>query len=129
MLSAAAGVTVFLVLLLFAVQVLTNLYATSAVTAAAYDAARAVASFPDGANRAAAAASAEERAREVLGRFGDRVTFEWDVTGDRFVVLHVRADNHTARFAGLPLDAVSTVDRTVRARVECFRGADGACRR
>ena len=38
-----AGVLVFLVFLLFAVQLLFNLYATSAVTAAGLDAARVVA--------------------------------------------------------------------------------------
>lgn len=113
--------------MLFAVQVLTNLYATSAVTAAAYDAARAVAAAPDPGDRPAAAELAEARARDVLGRFGDRVRFDWDVSDDREVVLHVYADNHNAFFAGLALDGVSTIDRTVRARVECFRDEADAC--
>ena len=41
--GTVAGITVILVLLLFATQVLVDLYARSAVTAAAYDAARQVA--------------------------------------------------------------------------------------
>ena len=104
LLPAVAGVTVFLVLLLFAVQVLLGLYATSVVTGAAYDAARQVAA---GAEEPAA----EAHARSVMGRYGERVEFEWSVEGDD-VVLHVVGGD---------------VDRTVRARIECVRDEEGAC--
>lgn len=113
----------FLVLLLFCVQVLFNLYATSVVTAAAYDAARAVAHRG---GDEAAVGEAEAAARAVLGRYGDRVAFDWDLS-DRDVVLRVRAENRMFAFPGVTLDALQTVDRTVRARVECVRTEEGTC--
>lgn len=116
----------FLVLLLFAVQVLFNLYATSVVTAAAYDAARMVAAS-GGAPDADVTARAEAHARDVLGRYGEQVTFRWHID-DREVALDVAADNRNFFFRDLPLDAIQTVRRTVRARVECFREAE-SCRR
>lgn len=119
-----AGVTVFLVLLLFAVQVLLNLYATSVVTAAAFDAARDVASAG---GDAAAVPRAEAKARDVLGRYADAVAFEWTVPSGDDVVLHVHAENRMFTFAGLDLGALQTVDRTVRARIECFRSETNEC--
>jgi hypothetical protein len=109
------GVLAFLVLVLGATQVCLNLYATSAVTAAAYDAAR-LAAGADG-----DVAEAEAHARSVLGRFGDDVEFEWEVTDDR-VTLHVRAENPSVV---LPVVAQAVgfdvVDRTVTVRREAFR--------
>jgi hypothetical protein len=119
-----AGVTVFLVLLLFAVQVLLNLYATSVVTAAAFDAARDVAAAggdPAAVSRAAA------KARDVLGRYAREVAFEWTVPSGDDVVLHVHAQNRMFSLAGLRVDALQTVDRTVRARIECFRSEANSC--
>lgn len=121
-----AGVAVFLVLLLFAVQVLLNLYATSAVTAAAFDAARDVASAG---GDVASVAAAEAKARDVLGRYADRVSFDWtvpDADGDD-VVLHVRAENRLFSLPGLSISPLQVVDRTVRARIECVRSEEGAC--
>src|SRR5687768_13185417 len=77
LIGTLAGVTVFLALLLFAVQLLFNLYAASAVTAAAYDAARVVAGSDGG-----DLGRAEAHARQVLGRYADRVTFSWSLDGD-----------------------------------------------
>ena len=117
-LSAWFGLVVFLGLLLFAVQVLYNLYATSVVTSVAFDAARRVAAAEGGAT---AVGPAEAEARQALGRYGERVTFEWVVDGD-VVALRVRATNPSFL---LPAQAgpvvFGAVDRTVRVRVERFR--------
>ncbi len=110
----------FLGLLLFAVQALFNLYATSVVTAVAYDAARRVA-VADGGTASIGAAEAD--ARRALGRYGERVTFDWSGTDDgQVVVLSVHARNPTRLLPALagPL-AFDEIDRTVRVRVETFR--------
>ena len=90
--SSLVGVTVFLLLLLFAVQLTLNLYATSAVTSVAFDAARSVAAT-DG--DLSARNAAEAHARTVLDRFeedGGRLEFAWDVTRPDVVVLDVQLD-------------------------------------
>ena len=118
--SAWLGFVVFLGLLLFAVQALFNLYATSVVTAVAYDAARRVA-VADGGTASIGAAEAD--ARRALGRYGERVTFDWSGTDDgQVVVLSVHARNPTRLLPALagPL-AFDEIDRTVRVRVETFR--------
>src|SRR3954453_12283936 len=84
------GFSVFLVLLLFAVQVLFNLYATSVLTAVSFDAARRVAG---GGGGPAVIAAAEDQARAELGRYGTRVTFDWSATDADEIVLHVEASN------------------------------------
>ena len=110
------GVLVFLLLLLLAVQVIYNLYATSAVTAAAFDGARLAAGSdagPDG--RAEAAA----HVKAVLGRYGsERVAVSFQPDPDD-VVLRVVADNPSFLPLALrrPL-GFDTIDRTVRVRVE-----------
>lgn len=117
-----AGVLVVLTLLLFAVQVLLSLYATSTVTAAAFDAARLVAGGAAETDRAAAARDAEAHARRLLGRYGTRVRFDWSATTVDEVVLRVQASTPSlvpiAVRRPLRLD---TVDRTVRVRVERLR--------
>jgi hypothetical protein len=117
--SAWIGFVVFLGLLLFAVQSLLNLYATSVLTSVAYDAAREVAGMDGGSE---AVARAESRARELLGRFGERVTFDWSSTNEEDVVLRVRG---TVPRVLLPVQrgpvAFGEIDRTVRVRVERFR--------
>jgi hypothetical protein len=120
--SAWIGFLVFLGLLLFAVQVLFNLYATSVVTAVAYDAARRVAVADGG---IASAAEAEADARRALGRYGERVTFDWSASDGQVVVLSVRARNPTRLLPAMagPL-AFDEIDRTVRVRVETFETAD-----
>jgi hypothetical protein len=74
LLSTAAGVVVFLVFLMFAVQLLFGLYASSTVTAVANDAATRAAS-----GHAPSLAVIEAEARESLGRIGDGASFEWGV--------------------------------------------------
>ncbi len=114
------GVVAFLSFLLFAVQISYDLYATSAVTSAAFDAVRLVAGA-DAVDAAAIRDEAEASARRVLGRYGDRLAFQWHEDGDQ-VSLRVRANNPSFLPAALrrPL-GLDTVDRTVRARIERFR--------
>ena len=90
--GSLVGVTVVLVLLLFAVQLALNLYATSAVTSVAFDAARQVATSDGGPDSTAAA---EAHARGLLGRFeagGGTLRFDWTTTRDDVVVLRVVAE-------------------------------------
>jgi hypothetical protein len=115
------GVLVFLLSLLLAVQVLVDLYATSAVTAAAYDGARIVAGADGQADVRTARSEAERRIVTTLGRFGrDRVALTWkeDPSG-RDVVLNVRAENPSFLPAGLrrPM-GLDAVERTVHVRIE-----------
>lgn len=118
MISSIFGLFVVLVLLLLAVQVVYDLYATSAVTAAAYDAARVVAGADGGPG---ATAAAEDGARQALGRYGERLEFTWAI-GDDVVQLRVTARNPGFLPAAMrrPL-GVDAVDRTVRLRTERFR--------
>ncbi|MGZ4709009.1 MAG: hypothetical protein ACXWBN_09760 [Acidimicrobiales bacterium] len=117
---------VFLAFLLFAVQLLIDLYATSTATSAAFDGARLVAgsrtdhATPDSVARAQA--EAERRMRDELGELGDRVTFDW--TGSDGDVVAVRVQGPAPRFLlpglGGPL-GFDTIDRTARVRVEVAR--------
>lgn len=123
--GTVVGVFVFLALLLFAVQVLVGLHATTVVTAVAYDAAKVVAgadaASASGGGQAAAQARATADARRRLGRVGDGASFTWATAGDA-VVLTVRAPRPrvlpTALVGGVtPPDVV----RTVRVRIEAVR--------
>jgi Flp pilus assembly protein TadG len=126
LIGTAASVTVFLVLLLFAVQILVGLYGRSVVTSAAYDGARSVAGArvdhrdPDAV--AAAQATAVDRMRRQLGDVGSRATFDWSASDADTVVLRIQADNPRFSFPGFsgPL-ATDHIDRTVTARVEQVR--------
>lgn len=113
------GFSVFLGMLLFAVQVLFNLYAASVVTAVSYDAARRVASSEGSTSYRV---EAEAQARQSLGRYGDRVVFDWSGSSAEEVVLRVHAENPSfllPMMAG-PV-AFDELDRTIRIRVERFR--------
>ena len=117
--STWIGFCVFLVLLLFAVQVLFNLYAASVVTSVSFDAARRVAGSDGG---PASEAQAEDQARQELGRYAARVTFDWTATSDDEVVLHVQAHNpHVLLPVLAGPAALDRLDRTIRVRVERFR--------
>jgi Flp pilus assembly protein TadG len=120
MVGTTAGLLVFLVLLLFAVQAAVSLSARSLVTAAAYDAARDVAGYASQASRADARARAEQRLRDRLGEAGRTAVIEWLATEDPDVVrLHVSVQHPSLlpRAFGDPLGVTST-DRTVEVRVE-----------
>lgn len=123
LLSTVVGVFVFLLLLLVAVQVLYNLYATSAVTAATYDGAR-LAAGADAGGEPRARAEAEAHVRSVLGGYGrDRIELEWqDDPAGRDVVLTVVARNPSFLPSALraPL-GFDRIERTVRVRIEAVR--------
>jgi hypothetical protein len=120
--GAIGGVTVFFALLLVAVQLLFNLYATTVVTAVAFDAARVVAANDVVTDGDGGRAVAEASARRLLGRYARRVTFDWRQSDDDTVVLRVSADNPSfvirAWAGSLGFDHI---DRTVRVRVERVR--------
>lgn len=122
-LSAAFGLLVFLLLLLFAVQVVHGLYATSVVTGAAYDAARTVAGYDSAADRAAAAREAEAVLRERLpGYDAASLVVEWvDLSDPDEVTLVVHAVHRSAWPRALdPLD-LGELHRTITVRAEEVR--------
>ena len=116
------AILVFLAFLFFAVQLLSNLYATSVVTANGFDAARTVAAATaeGGCGRdAMAAAEADVRAR--MGDAGERLHFDWSGSDDDVVRLHLTAENRRlALFGSAPLP-FTRIDRTIEVRVERFR--------
>ena len=114
------GVIVFLLLLLFTVQTLANLYANSVVTSEAYAAVRTVAGHDAGDDRAAAADAATERFRADLGRVGDDADLVFLDLGDPDVI---RAQRHRAPS---PPPARGDGDRAVRRGRSGDRGAGGA---
>ena len=114
--GSLVGFAIFLVLLLFAAQVVIRLYATSTLTDAATRAAETVASSPDPAQ---SEIGAESAARQQLGSFGAaHATFLWREVDGQQVVLEVQG--HSPEFLpGLP--GWSRIDRTVTVRTERFR--------
>ncbi len=118
--STAAGVVVFLVFLLGAVQLLFSLYASSTVTAVANDAARRAAL-----RGAAPVEDVEADARASLGRVGEDAEFTWgleDTDGDGtddVLVLQVSAlpPRFVPRSIGEGL-GLGVIERTVRVRLE-----------
>ncbi len=120
--ATLVGALVFLLCLLFAVQVLVGLYARSVVTAAAYDAARAVAgggAFGDAGGQDATVAAAEATARSDLGAIGSRVDFNWQEVDANRVELEVRVA--VPQFVPVRLAPLMVIDRTVIVRTETFR--------
>ena len=110
------GFAIFLVLLLFAVQVVIRLYATSAITSAATRAAQSVAQAPV---PELEVAGAEAAARQELGTFASsRARFIWEEVDASQVVLRVvaRSPEFLPGFASW-----SSIARTVTVRTERFR--------
>jgi hypothetical protein len=126
LIATLAGVLVFLVFLLFTVQLLVDLYATSASTNAAFDGARMVAGsradHGDSAAMQAIRSAAEARVRAELGTFGGSIELDWSGSNDDTVQLRIEGDTPRFLFPGFsgPLGA-DHIDRTVRVRVESFR--------
>ena len=115
-----AGVLVVLVLLLLAVQVLFDLYARSAVSAAALDAARIVAGS-DASGTPASQNQAEGDARRELGAYGQRASFEWSVDSDDVrLAVRVRSPSVLPAVLAAPL-GLDEVDRRVIVRRERVR--------
>lgn len=124
--GAIAGTTVVLAFLFVCVHLIVGLYATSTVTAEAYDAARRVASADidhgDPVARARAQSTAESDARRSLGPFRERVQpFDWTGTDDDVVRLRVRAESPSLLAFGAGPLGVEHIDRTVTVRVERVR--------
>ena len=118
LIPTVTGVTIFLLLLLVAVQVAFNLYAASAVQAAAFDAARLVAA--EGSDLSNAQALAERHVRSVLGRYGDEqvATVTVELEGQD-VTLTVSARNRSLLPRLLPDGLASDrVERSARVRLE-----------
>ncbi len=125
LLGSIIGVTVFLALLLFAVHLVLNLYGTSVVTAAAFDAARLRAG---GGGETVSEGEAERQVLELLDgyRSGGRLELSWsypDTDGDGapdVVALRVVAEHPTDLLARVDFP-FQRVDRTVTVRVERLR--------
>jgi hypothetical protein len=120
LISTAAGVLVFVVFLLFAVQLLFGLYAATTVTAVANDAAQRAAAFA-----APPLQIIEGDARANLGQVGDEAEFTWamaDSDGDGesdTVVLRVVARPPRLVPASIGSSVgIGDIDRTVRVRLE-----------
>ena len=110
----------FLVLLLLAVQVTYHLYATSMVTAAAFDGARLAAGAAGAGDPGDAAVTARRHVVDLLGTYGRERVETVDVRRDGDVLaLRVVARNPGFLPSGLrrPM-GLDRVDRTVRVRIE-----------
>ena len=127
LIGTSAGFLVFMLMMLAAVQILFNLYATSMVTAAAHEAAREVASIDavsTAGNRCAAVASAEAAFTRSLGEYAaaGHATLQWTCNNPDVVRVRVLAEHPTilpARFAGL--SSLTSLDRTIEIRTEARR--------
>jgi hypothetical protein len=110
---------------MFAAQVLYNLYASSVVTAAAYDSARVVAGAAARGDTVTAERQARARFRRLLGRYGsERVEIiDFSESTPDVIVLHVRARNPGLVFGRSERIAFGVIDRRVRVRVERFQGS------
>ena len=115
MVGAVVGVTAFLSLLLFATQLVLNLYATSVLTAAAFDGARIVAGGDGGPE---AEADAEAHVRQLIGD-REELDLSWSY-GDDSVALTVETSHPTMLLGALPLP-FQHVSRTVEVRREALR--------
>ena len=116
------GVIVFLFLLLFSVQTLTNLYANSVVTSEAYAAVRTVAGHEANDDRAAAADSASERFRANLGRAGDDAELVFlDLTDPDVIRARVTARHRRLLPSLMGAVLFGEVDRVIEVRVERIR--------
>jgi hypothetical protein len=117
--GAIAGMTAFLAFMLFAVQLLTNLYATSVVTSATYDGARRAAETAGHHDDPAVRREVEQHVRDLLGAYGQDAAFDWRGSSDEVVRLRVRIDNPSFLLRSLPADLpFQEVDRTAVVRVE-----------
>ena len=122
--GTAMGFTVFMLLLVAAVQVLYNLYAPTVVTGAAFDAARHVAGYDHADDRCGATAEAESALRERLRRYLDRgvITLAWTCDDPERVRLAFEADHPSILPAPLrSLGGLGRPRRVVEVRSEDLR--------
>jgi Flp pilus assembly protein TadG len=122
--ATIAGLLVFLALLLFAVQSVIGMYATSLATDAAYEGARLVAGARTDHDTSPAPiearAAADAMVRQQLGSFGDDVELDWSATTWDEVALTIRARTPSFLWNALRGEG-GRIDRTVRVRVERFQ--------
>jgi hypothetical protein len=124
--TASLALLVFLAFLLFAVQLLLNLYEGSLVTDVAFDGAHDVASnrvdHDDPAAVARAQQQAEDKMRSLLGAQGRRATFDWSTSDGDQVAVRVQLDTPTFELGGLGRSLpFAHIDRTALVRVEVPR--------
>lgn len=125
LIGTTAGVSVFLLLMLVAVQLSVNLFATSTVTAAGYDAARIVASrqvdHGDPSAVGAAQARAEATFHDLVGHAATDARLSWHLDGNdvRFRV-QMRPPGILPRSLGIAV-GMDDIDRTFVVRIEELR--------
>ncbi|MCQ3814700.1 MAG: pilus assembly protein [Acidimicrobiia bacterium] len=124
LIGTSAALLVFLLMMLAAVQILFNLYATSLVTAAAYDAARQVASIDAASDRCAAVPAAEAAFVLALGDYGSarHARLQWTCNHPHTVTVRVIAKHPSVlprRLLGLA--SLGNLDRTIEIRSEAKR--------
>lgn len=125
--GTAFGFTVFLIFLLFTVQLLFGLYVRTTVTAVATDLAQQAANEGPGSTTPERRAFYEDEARRRLGDYGDDATFEFtlvdvDADGrDDTVAVHVDAALPTLLPARWVPGSPTSFERTMRARLEEFQ--------
>lgn len=113
-LSMAMGTVMFLIMLVFAVNLLFNLYTTSVVSSLAIEAARDVAEFDGSPDNTAAIAAAEA---DFRSRVSGATDFEIVVTGGN-VVASIKWESNSLFPAFGDGRAFGTIDRTFTVRVE-----------
>lgn len=125
--GSAFAFTVFLIILLFTVQLLFGLYTRTTVTAVASDLAQDAANEGPGAVTGERRAFYEAEARRRLGEYGDRADFDFslvdaddDGTPDT-VSVAVDADLPTLLPARWIPASPTSFSRTMRARLEVFQ--------
>ena len=125
--GSAFGFTVFLIFLLFAVQLLFGLYVRTTVTAVAADLVRRAAHEGAAGLDDSRLVAYREQARSRLGSYADDATFDFslldaDADGrDDTVVVHVDADLPNLLPTRLVPASPTRFHRSMRARIEEFQ--------
>ena len=118
--STVFGVAIFFAFLMLSTQVLIHLYASSTVSAVAFDVARRASA--DGAGCAGAA----DRAYQLLGSYGDPATVTVSCAEDADMRSVTITGPTPARMVDAFGAALGTdrIERTARVRIEQFRSGD-----
>jgi hypothetical protein len=125
--GSAFGFTVFLIFMLFAVQLLFGLYVRTTVTAVTADLAQRAANEGTGALEPDRVAAYEDEAARRLGEYGKDAEFRFSLVDvdsdgtDDTVAVQVVADLPTLLPARLVPTSPTSFTRTMRARLEVFQ--------
>ncbi len=120
-LTSVFGIGVFLGFLLLAVQVLLHLFATSTVSAAAFDAAQLVAAEGD-----TSCGRAEAHADSLLGDYGSDVDFTCD-DGAETVTVTITGPSPAPLIGGFTeWSGLGAIEREAQVRTEDFRASSDA---